>query len=315
MLRFPPLLEENMRRPDRTYCLYAPDNHVDTEALLCILDDCKARRLGHDDSKARIVFIHNSMWSEVQKNSFSFVMRRTRADIQFFRFGVEPSIPPAYYPIHEIFAIGGIMTITPQAIVEGAGESLERLITLTHQSPFWDAYILPNAIGMVDELAKKPPKNGGPAIVDYPTALTAVLLPIHNRFLAVSSAPPSLNDYNEYIDWSIDQVVLSDLDSMGLLSECRTRFKACHGENKNVEGGVRWEVINDMRRMQEQPALQKTYRRFVVIVAESEWPHLKTKGALNGALNGIEVNTVSKMLKESDPMFLIPEEWSVNQAA
>jgi len=146
-------------------------------------------------------------------------------------------------------------------------------------------------------------------IVDYATALTAVLLPIHNHFLAVSSSPPSLSDYDGYIDWSIDQLFLSDLDSIGLLGECQTRLRTRHGESRNMESDVKHEVIDDMRGMQEQPALQKSYRRFVVIVAESEFNNMKMKRALNG----IEINTVSKMLEEPDPMFLIPEEWSVNE--
>ena len=51
---------------------------------------------------------------------------------------------------------GGIVTFTPEAIIENYPEVLKKIWQL-HDHPLWDCYLLPSVLGMVLQVTEKAP--------------------------------------------------------------------------------------------------------------------------------------------------------------
>lgn len=71
--------------------------------------------------------------------------------------------------------------------------------------------------------------------------------------------------------WVGSQLRLFSLDMSGLLEECLSTF-AAHYSNMSaaqLPGAVEAEISNDLLRMQTQPSIMESYRRFVVVKGTS----------------------------------------------
>jgi hypothetical protein len=71
--------------------------------------------------------------------------------------------------------------------------------------------------------------------------------------------------------WISSQLRLFSLDVSGLLEECLSTF-AAHYSNMSVAqlpGAVEAEISDDLLRMQTQPSIMESYRRFVIVKGTS----------------------------------------------
>lgn len=170
LLEFPHDLRMYMSQPGRTYCVWwspgdgtTANPGLETNQLHAIMKSCKAKHVGHK-MDVRVVFVHVGALVTLHRLPALAERRGKRPEINFYTYGTHADVPrerwgvfPIYplgmldYPhllySHLFMATGGIVTFTPDALLEdpiGAAQLMRQM----SMHPFWDCYLLPSVIGM-----------------------------------------------------------------------------------------------------------------------------------------------------------------------
>ncbi|KAG8908137.1 hypothetical protein FRB99_000165 [Tulasnella sp. 403] len=293
------------------FCLFPDDENVndDSRALVRFLQGTmKAKRVPSTDSKARVVFIHTSGWDSIEKLPKFQERRRDAPQVMFYTYGWNVGAAPERYHLRNVFQLGGIISFTPRAILEDP-EGVERLIKDAQNDPFWDVYITPSVISLVDELAEREiekqvgtPSDTDPLIWEYEHLRLSECGPLEllknckrefqTKFGhmvrgrspprwdakvttadpgAIWGAVPDNGTASGAEDW---QWGPSEGDAVVEASaeqgsEELSLLLGHLGDKTEIERAVEMELVADLRAMQQNPGLD-TYRRFVLVTGEKE---------------------------------------------
>ncbi|KAJ7647700.1 hypothetical protein FB45DRAFT_206531 [Roridomyces roridus] len=252
----------------------ATKDDLDTAHLRCALS--KSRQGIIDaagaGSKAGTVFIHVRALPFVHSLP-DIVELRSRPEVRFYSYGTHPSVPPKRWGHRPIFLLGGIVTFSVAALT-GDPWGLLRTIRRIAAHPLWECYLLPQIFGLALRLNEQREDSGMEELGDsgLPLALDRILDAVLEGQVALLCAPGS--DPAEYLLkhlWSIcrqDREQLLPIfrtDKDNLLERCRAACDAAFPDPAASFETAAEVVRADVRRMQTQPLLVETYRRYVVI--------------------------------------------------
>lgn len=218
-------------------------------------------------SLSGVVFIHLGALRHLDALPGFRARFQSSSYVRFYAYGSHPSYPSTFWGVKEIFPIGGVVTFTPSAFLSNPLVALDKLREI-HAHPRWVAYVMPVVIGMVAALCKCESIDTFP----FPYLLRA----ISRGEIAMLQAPPERKDqfgaHDQRQAWLRQQI------HAGPLSEADALARGCaafHSEFANLpeqrwDNKVEMEVLRDLRRMQYQPALVTSYRRFVVLTGSKD---------------------------------------------
>ncbi|KAG8969872.1 hypothetical protein FRC03_000118 [Tulasnella sp. 419] len=224
-----------------TYCMYPDEAQSRLDcwggALFRFLTEVmKAKRVSVEDSTAKYIFVHATGLSQLDK-LHKFRERKMFPQVSFYAYGQDLfnkiRLPPMIRPIYQV---GGIFTFTARAVVENP-HLVERLIAQANKDPFWDVYVLPSVVALVDELAAHEagqPNEYGRVVHCCITSLSALLTSPEDGGprITISFTPPSstlFNDESSIWQWYKSQIDFMDMmDPIEILKRCRTILNHDH---------------------------------------------------------------------------------------
>ncbi|KAJ7287231.1 hypothetical protein C8J57DRAFT_579941 [Mycena rebaudengoi] len=236
----------------------------DTRYLLCVLQKSKARVVEHTDMSVDLIFIHVNAVKTIH-NMPGLAQRRRRSDVLFFTYGTDVSVPRERWGFREIFPCGGVVTFTPEALFFEPWSVVKTLRNL-RAHPQWEAYLLPQVLGRATRLPFDFPE--APA---FPFAFNYILEAIEDGTLALIHAP-SNDQHSGIIEWVREHWVRRPRGAQEVLEYCDKSFETAYPapiSHADLTDLVKNDILSDLRRMQVQPAIVDTYRRFVVLDAGS----------------------------------------------
>ncbi|KAJ7502973.1 hypothetical protein B0H11DRAFT_1711589 [Mycena galericulata] len=246
-----------------------PINEADTGHLRRALSKCRkgiidAAHVGQANDVGT-VFIHVGALRTVHALP-NLVALRQRPDVHFYSYGTDPAVPPARWRVREIFPLGGVVTFTPVAL---AGDPWGVLHTIQHihAHPLWVCYLLPQVVGLAVRLIQASQDD---VMQEYtegmPLAMDRILDALLDGQVALLSAREAR--HAQEVQWALEYVWLRPMNKAALLACCEAACDvtlpyaptspAAAAAAKNV-------IIADMYRMQAQPALMDSYRRFIAL--------------------------------------------------
>ncbi|TBU35002.1 hypothetical protein BD311DRAFT_649012 [Dichomitus squalens] len=303
ILTFPKAIYDFMsqKQSPRPYCIwYAPADTTQSgtigyETLLLreILSTCtQAKDMGYK-ADVRVVFVHVGALATLHGLPFLVAWRNKRPELRFLTYGRHPSVPRERWGVREIYLIGGVVTFTPSAIIEGHGMLFRRIKDVA-EHPLWDCYVLPSVVAMVAKLTCQ----GGHPLRVYDEGnfvYEDLLKAIEQGSVALLHAPAILRDAPPKGDpsllWTRWMIRLPSMNARQILEEC-LRIAAeqfANTSDAELPVAVEKEIARDLLRMQMQPVMMDNYRRFVVLKGRSDTYFQEDR------CPGIEVTTLSKL--------------------
>ncbi|KAI0359145.1 hypothetical protein OH77DRAFT_1502266 [Trametes cingulata] len=280
ILSFPKALYDFLFVPNHPYCIFYSPGDVTSSALGYetmllkeILSTCASRDVGYK-AVARVVFVHVGSLSKLHCLPTLAERRSKHPEVRFMTYGTHPSVPRERWGIRELFPIGGIVTFTPSAIVQGHHRVFERISQIA-EHPLWDCYVPPSVVAMVAKLSCQglhPLQVYDEGNFIYEDLLRA----IEDGSLALLQAPqvtrdpPALGDPT--LLWTRWMFRLAGMNARDILEEC-LRLAAEQFANTaeaDLPIAIQSEIVRDLRRMQMQPAIIDSYRRFVVFSTKQD---------------------------------------------
>ncbi|KAI0670147.1 hypothetical protein C8Q78DRAFT_1039423 [Trametes maxima] len=280
ILGFPKTLYDFMVVPNHPYCIwYAPGDLTalgpgyETRLLKAILATCASTDVGYK-ADARVVFVHASAVSNLHRLPALADRRAKRAELRFVVYGTHPSVPRERWGVREIYPLGGIVTFTPTAILQGHYRIFQRISQIA-EHPLWECYVLPSVVAMV---AKYSCQGINPLqVYDEGNFVYKDLLKvIEDGSLAVLQAPQPPQDLlsqgNPALLWTRWMVRLAGLDARGILEECLNvaAEQFANTSEADLPATVEKEIARDLQHMQTQPVIMDNYRRFVVFKTKQD---------------------------------------------
>ncbi|KAM5538264.1 hypothetical protein V8D89_008151 [Ganoderma adspersum] len=304
ILGFPKSLYEFLfqKQSPRPYCIWNEPGDTtstgavgyETSLLKEILAECTlARDVGYK-TDVRIVFVHVGALGTLHVLPALAVRRMKQSELRFMTYGTHPSVPRERWGIREIYVLGGIVTFTPSAIIEGHWKAF-RCIKDIAEHPIWDCYILPSVVAMIAKLTcqgQHPLRVYDEGNFVYEDLLKAIeqgtIALLHAPIVAREPAPkgdPSLL-------WTRWMLRLPSMNARQILEEC-LRIAAeqfANTSDADLPMAVEKEIARDILRMQMQPVIMDKYRRFVVVKGKGQ-----TETDFREDKYGIEVTTTSEL--------------------
>ncbi|KAI0762638.1 hypothetical protein C8Q74DRAFT_1383169 [Fomes fomentarius] len=286
----------------RTYCLWTgPADAANTgpgyETLLLkdFLSACKWTDLGLY-SNARLVLVHVGGLASLHLLP-GLAERRLQVGLRFMTYGTHPSVPHAQWGVREIYPLGGIVTFTPNAIIENHFR-LFSLIRKIADHPTWECYVLPSVVAMVAKLTCQG-QNPLRVYDEGQFVYEDLLRLIEEGTIALLQAPQatrtSLSKGDPALLWTRWMLRLPAMNARQILEECITvaAEEFANASDADIGRAIEKEIARDLRRMHIQPAIMDSFRRFVAI---------KTKSDLNlqQDLKGFECHTLSNFEFKDD---------------
>ncbi|KAI0336075.1 hypothetical protein GY45DRAFT_1342187 [Cubamyces sp. BRFM 1775] len=274
ILGFPKALYDFMSGPNRSYCIWsAPGDETasgpgyETLLLREILSTCQSQEVGYK-ADARVVFVHVGALDKLHCLSALAERRAKRADVRFVTYGTHPNVSSERWGVRELYPMGGIVTFTPSAIIQGHYRIFERMRQIA-EHPAWECYVLPSVVAMVAKLSCQgvhPLQIYDEGNFVYEDLLKAIA----DGSVALLQAPPLVRDppaqQNPAILWTRWQLRVSGLDARGVLEECleRAAEQFANTSDADLPAAIEKEIARDLVRMQVRPAIMDHYRRFVL---------------------------------------------------
>ncbi|KAF8349877.1 hypothetical protein F5887DRAFT_1070130 [Amanita rubescens] len=257
VLKFPKALHEFMTQGNgRPFCICLSWNSAEQETL-------GLNRLQELSS------VHVGALNNVHKMPQFLDRRANHALVQFYTYGTHESVAPSIWGVREIWPCGGVITFMPQAALDDYPDLIHR-IRQTYSHPFWTAYVIPSALGMIARMICG--QDDPLAVFDRGEFLFSELLTaIADGELAMLTAPrnePHPTSATELTQQWIDEYVLCQPDSeREILQYAIASF---NGGYSNIQPSnwmrvIAEEISNDLLCMQIQPAFMRDYRRYVVL--------------------------------------------------
>ncbi|CDO70283.1 hypothetical protein BN946_scf184942.g83 [Trametes cinnabarina] len=274
ILGFPKTLHEFMSAPNHPYCIWhAPGDTTNScvgyETLLLkeVLSTYPSPDNGHK-ADVRVIFTHVGSLEKLYCLPAIAERRMKRPELRFVTYGTHPSVPRERWGMRDIFPLGGVVTFTPSAIMQGHIRLFRRIKQIA-EHPTWDCYVLPSVVAMVAKLSCQglnPLQVYDEGNFVYEELLTSIEDGSVSLLQApqVSRDPPAQDD--PALLWTRWMVRASTLDARGILEEC-LRIAAeqfANTADADLPLAIEKEIARDMMRMQVQPAIMDNYRRFVV---------------------------------------------------
>ncbi|KAF8898501.1 hypothetical protein BD779DRAFT_1666338 [Infundibulicybe gibba] len=280
VLQFPKDLHDWMAEPGRirTFCIWNGDTGpsktmtLETIYLCSIMQQCKATKC---DTKTdtRVIFVHIGALATLHKLPGYFDRRINNVGTRFITYGTHHSVPPPQWGIREIYVAGGVVTLTPKSLVEDPIGALHRIKELA-EHPIWMSYILPSVLGMAAKLFC--PGEDPLTLFDcgkFP--LHYLLTAIVDGEIALLYSPPlqrnpiAGNDASER--WLLDVFAFPD----GPRAILESSIEAFNDKCTNVPESdwasmIEEHITSDLASIRRQPCIMENYRRYVVLVGESE---------------------------------------------
>ncbi|KAJ7503409.1 hypothetical protein B0H11DRAFT_1985430 [Mycena galericulata] len=249
----------------------------DTRYLHQALCKCRAGIVDAVDAPGTnvgAVFIHVGALHLVHTLPHLAALRR-RPWVRFFQYGTHPCVPHACWGVREIFGLGGVVTFTPTALARDPWGVL-RTIRNVDAHPLWDCYLLPQVLGLAVRMFDASCEGEkyldllhDPCAFAFECILDAVL----EGQVALMCAPggePQARDPDPALRWALENVWFRPVTKPTLHKRCSDACDAAFPSNMwAAEARAKKDIYADMRRMQAQPALMSSYRRFVVL--DMQW--------------------------------------------
>ncbi|KAG6902388.1 hypothetical protein C0995_000593 [Termitomyces sp. Mi166 len=118
---------------------------METLDLFSILDKCGIKRSHIQD--ARIVFIHTGAVKYLHNLAGFLDICSTSFSVQLYIYGSHETVASELWGVHEVYPCGGIVTFTPQALLDDLPGVINR-ISQIQSHPLWECYIIPSVLGM-----------------------------------------------------------------------------------------------------------------------------------------------------------------------
>ncbi|KAI8995359.1 hypothetical protein BD414DRAFT_435102 [Trametes punicea] len=274
ILGFPKSLYDFMATPNHPYCIWYNPGDIaasslgyETGLLKEVLSTCASQDIGYK-ADARVIFVHVGAVAKLHCLPALAERRAKRADLRFVTYGTHPSVPRERWGMRELFPLGGIVTFTPSAIIQGHYRIIKRIKQIA-EHPTWECYVLPSVVAMVAKLCCQglnPLRVYDEGNFVYQDLLTA----IEDGSLALLQAPQLNRDPPAHNDpvllWTRWMIRVAGLDARGILEEC-LRLAAeqfANTSDADLPMAIEREIERDLLRMQVQPAIMDSYRRFVL---------------------------------------------------
>ncbi|KAF8640769.1 hypothetical protein AX17_000419 [Amanita inopinata Kibby_2008] len=281
ILKFPNALHDFMvQEHRRPFCIWWEGGDsikgrmgVETAYLSSIMEQCRAANVG-SKAAARVVFVHVGALATVHKLP-GFTERRTRQPlVHFYIYGSHECVAPDVWGVREIWPCGGIITFTPQSVLDDFQGVLHR-IRQVHAHPLWACYIMPSVLGMIARLTCR---NEDPLhVYDRDEFLhKELLMAINEGDLAMLTAP----QHDQYRisashlsqRWIYDHLLVHAESEREILECAVSSFNTQYSNKQRSEwmSVVLTDISADLSCMQRQPVFMKDYRRYVVLKSEDE---------------------------------------------
>ncbi|KAG8953249.1 hypothetical protein FRC04_002659 [Tulasnella sp. 424] len=244
-------------------------------------------RVPHTSPDAKYIFIHAKGRHRLERLHKLHERRRENPQVAFYAYGWDVGIDPQTAGVRSVWEIGGIMAFTPRAIIDHP-DKIRKLLVEAQEDPFWEIYLTPGVIALVDELSALQRDESSPA---------KDLLPLFNKGkyhrANITLGMPS-SDIDPII-WAYNQMRISEQSVVEILDDCAASFQekyssmvaaaasdpsstaaqksllsqATAPEISAVERAVEKELIWDLQLLQLKPELAM-YRRCVLIVSDHQ---------------------------------------------
>ncbi|EIW64911.1 uncharacterized protein TRAVEDRAFT_140212 [Trametes versicolor FP-101664 SS1] len=273
ILQIPKSLYDFVAAPNHPYCIwYVPGDHsgsgpgYETMLLKEVLATCASKNVGYK-ADGRVVFVHVGALATLYCLP-ALAERRKYPEWRFITYGTHPSIPRERWGVRELYPIGGIVTFTPSAIIQGHFRLFQRISQIA-EHPMWECYVLPSVVAMVAKLCCQgvhPLQVYDEGNFVYEDLLKA----IEDGSVALLQAPQSTLDPPAQDDsnllWTRCMIRVAGLDARGILEECLklAAEQFANTSEADLPAAIEQEIVRDLLRMQTQPVIMDNYRRFVV---------------------------------------------------
>ncbi|KAF8178632.1 hypothetical protein K438DRAFT_1938709 [Mycena galopus ATCC 62051] len=232
-----------------------------------------------------IVFIHVRALQNIH-NLPHLAHLRLRPEVRFCLYGTHETVPLNLWGFREIYLLGGVVTFTPEALVNDAWSVL-KTIRQIHAHPLWTCYLTPHVVGMALKLAQLREDEMPEYTETLPFGLNSVVEAIQKGEISLMTAPLD-GSTNEFKRWVLGNSLLKPRTTEALLECCTKAFDDIYATSpqENWSTISKNDLMADVRRMQIQPGAFADYRRFVVLDSSIELRY--------NLSDGIEWNTVSR---------------------
>ncbi|KAJ6497687.1 hypothetical protein C8R45DRAFT_135850 [Mycena sanguinolenta] len=255
----------------------------DTTHLLRVLKKSRVGVVPLADTSADIVFIHVGAFKCVHELPH-LVQRRLRPEVRFCLYGTDETVPPSLWGFREIYLLGGVVTFTPEALVDDAWSVL-KTIRRIYAHPLWTCYLTPKVVGMAVKLIQLR-EDEMPEYTDaFPFTFSAIVNAIRQGDISLMNTPldnlvPGDEDHQE---WVLTNSVFRPQTTAAILEHCTKAFDAAYGSSQQDLWSTlaKNDLIADVCRMQIHSGACTDYRRFVILDSNSQ-----------ANSDGIEWNTV-----------------------
>ncbi|KAG6861207.1 hypothetical protein C0995_002556 [Termitomyces sp. Mi166 len=243
---------------------------LETIILFKILEKCRTKHTHIRD--ARIIFIHVGAIERLEKLPSLLQICSSSFSVQFYTYGTHETISSKFWGIREIYPCGGIVTFTPQALLDDP-IGVQHRIDQIHSHPMWECYILPSVLGMVAKLYCQNKKNDPIADLDsgkFP--YTRLLHAIDEGELSFITSPSSYGlstkNTSSQQEWLKRQWTHRPHGPRAILQASLDAFheKYANFHPTEWDSGILDEISKDLKCMRRQPCFMEKYRRYVVLI-------------------------------------------------
>lgn len=248
---------------------------LETQLLSAILGRYKLLNIEKSLTAPRTMFIHRSALQTLPRLANFSSVRASKRSLQIFVYGTDLSIHPSQWAVKEVYPIGGVVTFTPDALVRNPVQCFE-LAGQIHKHPLWACYILPCVLGAVATVVSCGSDPSEVALQgDF--ILSRLVEYVQEGVIGLTSSPPdkfSQGFDEKFTRWQHIQRAPSTMSVQDLLKNSVSNLEAMYAR-LSVEQRQRrliWDVCNELAKMQRQPIIMDSYRRFVVMVPEEDKP-------------------------------------------
>ncbi|PPR00111.1 hypothetical protein CVT24_008967 [Panaeolus cyanescens] len=237
---------------------YTPSTEsvFETHLLSAVLNGLGMKAASRED-QTRIVFIHAEAFScaGILARLTGLKNINFPSMITIYSYGSRNGVLSG---VEEVYPCGlrGIVTFTPRALIEDC-YAANRLITDLGKHPLWSCYVLPSVLGSMINMCEHGDEEMGNGKT---SALNRMFKRISAGDISLVNAPP----FGEISSW------LCRYRAVTPPSPARAQNLALSSLPLSPDTDILDEISKDILHMQQQPTMMSQYRRYVVIMGESE---------------------------------------------
>jgi len=288
ILKFPGYLHDFMSRPKHPFTIWHHPSDgskkmqnvgMETRLLRIILKECRAQEVGLEAPYIRVLFVHIGSIGTLHMVP-QFVERKQQLFLQIYTYGTHHTVQPVQWGVREIYALGGVITITPGALHEHLMATC-RLVMMADMHVFWMAFITPTVLAyfLKEAYADDP-------LAAYDSGNFAhhdLLALITNGKLSLVRTPPVRPVEPDMVDtWVAWHWGTGFLCARDIIIQCLAAFSERYATAKadNLRTYLQDELETVVRAIMRQPVIMETYRRFIIITGKTDAQDDWTRGGM-----------------------------------